>query len=501
MKTKFIFITGGVYSSLGKGITSSSIARVLKELGFSVTMQKLDPYLNVDPEFISPLQHGEIFITNDGAKSDLDLGNYERFIGHNLNKFCTVTSGVVYKEVIENERLGKYDGKTVQVIPHITNQIIKKIENLCAQENPDFAIVEIGGTVGDIESLPFIQAISEFSYKYGKENIMFAHCVPLIKVNSVFGELKTKPAQHSVKTLRSFSISPDLLLLRTEADIDQETVDKLSWSCCIDKKNIFVCKDLASTYFLPEELYKQKIQERILDYFKLKVLKDNFANWIEFTKKIRSVKDKALKIAIVGEYVDLHDAYFSVCAALNLASYDLNINLDIVWININDLNKSNINDIFKNVEAILLTPCDSVEAINNLGFLINFLSDKTIPTFGYGNVLYNIINFIGNDANIYQADKEVLGEQTTILDDELLKNLYNGNQLHERHHHKQEVTIHDLNPQWKIVGKRDNNIDVIKLLNHPFFYVVNFNPEFNAKPMKSSPLYLALLRKGMKNEL
>lgn len=497
MKTKFIFVTGGVYSSLGKGITSSSIARIIKELGFSVTMQKLDPYLNVDPEFISPLQHGEIFITNDGAKSDLDLGNYERFIGHNLNKYCTVTSGIVYKEVIENERLGKYDGKTVQVIPHVTNQIINKIENLYNKENPDFAIIEIGGTVGDIESLPFIQAISEFSYKYGKENIIFAHCVPLIKVNSVFGELKTKPAQHSVKTLRSLSISPDILLLRVEEDVDNEIIDKLSWSCCINKNNIFVCKDLSSTYFLPEELYKQKIHERILDYFKLSIPKDNFNHWLEFTQTIRNIKNQTKKIAIVGEYVELHDAYFSVRAALDLASYELGINLDIIWVNINDLNDKNISEKFANIEAVLLAPCDSNKSIQKLDFLINFLSNKTIPVLGYGNVLYNTINFIGDSSKIYYSDKEILGEQITNSSDKLLNNLYNDNKISERHHHKQEVLVHELIPTWEIVGQRNNNIDIIKLKNHPFFYIVNFNPEFNSKPMKPSPLYLALFKKGL----
>ena len=263
METKFIFVTGGVYSSLGKGVTASSIGRILKQLGFSVTMQKLDPYLNVDPSFISPLQHGEVFITKDGAKADLDLGNYERFIDHNLNQYSTVTSGRIYQEVINNERNNKYGGKTVQIIPHITNQIISKIKMLQETNKTDFAIVEIGGTVGDIESLPFIYAICDFTYQYGKQNVMFAHCVPLISVASVYGELKTKPAQHSVKTLRSLGVSPDLLLLRSSEKITAETREKLSWSCSIKDSHIFECMDLKSTYFLPEALHKQGIQNVI----------------------------------------------------------------------------------------------------------------------------------------------------------------------------------------------------------------------------------------------
>lgn len=227
-KTKFIFVTGGVYSSLGKGVTASSIGRMLKQLGYSVTMQKLDPYLNVDPSYISPLQHGELYITDDGAKADLDLGNYERFIDRNLNKYSTVTSGLIYQEVINKERQNQYDGKTIQVIPHITNQIINKIEMLQKTNQTDFGIVEIGGTIGDIESLPFIHAICDFTHKYGIENVLFAHCVPLISIASVVGELKTKPAQHSVKTLRSLGVTPNLLLLRSSTPIDDETKYKLS---------------------------------------------------------------------------------------------------------------------------------------------------------------------------------------------------------------------------------------------------------------------------------
>ncbi|MDE5651753.1 MAG: CTP synthase, partial [Ureaplasma sp.] len=318
MSTKFIFVTGGVYSSLGKGITASSIGRILKQLGFSVIMQKLDPYLNVDPMFISPLQHGEVFITKDGAKADLDLGNYERFIDSDLNMYSTVTSGRIYSEVLAKERAGLYNGKTIQVIPHITNQIISKLNKLVETSKTDFAIVEIGGTVGDIESLPFIQAINEFGLLH-KKDVLFAHCVPLIPVASVVGELKTKPAQHSVKTLRSLGINPDILLLRSSEVIDDETKNKLSLLTAIPKENIYECMDLESTYFLPEELYNQKIYKTILKHFGINKINDNFADWISFTKTIRAKKDETLNIGIVGENVELHDAYFSVRSSLELS--------------------------------------------------------------------------------------------------------------------------------------------------------------------------------------
>lgn len=505
METKFIFVTGGVYSSLGKGVTASSIGRILKQLGFSVTMQKLDPYLNVDPSFISPLQHGEVFITKDGAKADLDLGNYERFIDHNLNQYSTVTSGRIYQEVINNERNNKYDGKTVQIIPHITNQIISKIKMLQETNKTDFAIVEIGGTVGDIESLPFIYAICDFTYQYGKQNVMFAHCVPLISVASVYGELKTKPAQHSVKTLRSLGVSPDLLLLRSSEKITAETREKLSWSCSIKNSHIFECMDLKSTYFLPEALHKQGIQNVILDYFGLTPKKDNFKEWLEYTNSIEAKKEVSLNIAIVGEYVDLHDAYISARASLDITAYKLGVDLNISWIQINDLSNANYASTFKDIDGILLTPIDNANAKAATINLVNWLSEQNIPTLAYGTALEAIIisqtKLPANEVLVAQSEY-VSGEYNTNLTDPLLIEYLGTNVLAERHHHEHEINsnvIAKLPKTLTVIGTRDNKLDMVKFNQHPFFYGVYANPEFTAKPLKPDPLYWLWLLESKKH--
>lgn len=512
-KTKFIFVTGGVYSSLGKGVTASSIGRMLKQLGYSVTMQKLDPYLNVDPSFISPLQHGELYITDDGAKADLDLGNYERFIDHNLNKYSTVTSGLIYQEVINKERQNQYDGKTIQVIPHITNQIINKIEMLQQTNQTDFGIVEIGGTIGDIESLPFIHAICDFTHKYGIENVLFAHCVPLISIASVVGELKTKPAQHSVKTLRSLGVTPNLLLLRSVTPIDKETKYKLSWSCSINESNIFECMDLKSTYFLPEELYKQGLHEVIFNHFKIKNNKpNNFHEWTNFTNKIKAVKNETINVSIVGEFVDLHDAYFSSKASLDLLSYYMDININIDWVKITNLDESNYESTFKNTNAILLTPSESKKARENNIKLIKWLKNKSIPTLVYGNAFEDFIisqmkkipeHIYGMNNSLFVKQCEYAsGAYETEINDQYLESFTKSKTIKERHHHENEFNLtylNELDDNVEKIGYRNTRLDMLKIKNHNFLYATYSNPEYTSKPMKPDPIYLAWLNKGKQN--
>ena len=511
-KTKFIFVTGGVYSSLGKGVTASSIGRMLKQLGYSVTMQKLDPYLNVDPTFISPLQHGELYITDDGAKADLDLGNYERFIDHNLNKYSTVTSGLIYQEVISNERQNKYDGKTVQVIPHITNQIINKIEMLQKTNQTDFGIVEIGGTIGDIESLPFIHAICDFTHKYGRENVLFAHCVPLISIASVVGELKTKPAQHSVKTLRSLGVSPDLLFLRSSTSIDDETRHKLSWSCSINESNIFECMDLKSTYFLPEELYKQQLHKVIFNHFKLDTKVNNFNEWTNFTNKIRAEKSQTINVSIVGEFVDLHDAYFSSKASIDLISYYLGVNIKFDWIKITDLNENNFDSKLAKTNAILLTPSESKEARDKNIEFIKWLENKSIPTLVYGVAFEDFIisqmkklpeSLYGLNNSLFTRQCEFAsGAYESTITDSYLEKYIGSNVLKERHHHENEFNLtylNELSDNVEKIGFRGSRLDLLKVKNHKFFYATYSNPEFTSKPMKPDPIYLAWLTEGSKN--
>ena len=507
--TKFIFVTGGVYSSLGKGITASSIGRILKQLGFSVIMQKLDPYLNIDPMFISPLQHGEVFITKDGAKADLDLGNYERFIDSDLNMYSTVTSGRIYSEVLSQERAGLYNGKTIQVIPHLTNQIISKLNKLAETSKADFAIVEIGGTVGDIESLPFIQAINEFGLLH-KKDVLFAHCVPLILVASVVGELKTKPAQHSIKTLRSLGINPDILLLRSSEIIDSETRNKLSLLTAIPKENMYECMDLESTYFLPEELYNQKIYDCIFKHFGISKFKDNFNEWINFTNTIRSKKDKLLNIGIIGENVELHDAYFSVRSSLELASYKLGVNLNIEWIKISNLDCNKIDD-FK-LDGVIIAPAEDKDNFRRTSQLLKELENKSIPTLSYGKAFENvIINHLPNElfTNLYEkvfikSDESVVGARSSEIKFDL-SNIYGSSKISERHFHDYEFNkefIEKIDKSLKLSGFNTNNkfLDFVQLDNHKFYFSTYANIEFTSRPNKPNLLYLEFLKACIKND-
>lgn len=507
--TKFIFVTGGVYSSLGKGITASSIGRILKQLGFSVIMQKLDPYLNVDPMFISPLQHGEVFITKDGAKADLDLGNYERFIDSDLNIYSTITSGRIYSEVLAQERAGLYNGKTIQVIPHITNQVISKLNKLAETSKADFAIVEIGGTVGDIESLPFIQAINEFGL-LNKKDVLFAHCVPLILVASVVGELKTKPAQHSVKTLRSLGINPDILLLRSNQIIDSETRNKLSLLTAIPEENIYECMDLESTYFLPEELYNQKIYKCIFKYFGIDKFNDNFNEWINFTNTIRAKKDKLINIGIIGENVELHDAYFSVRSSLELASYKLGVNLNIEWIQISDLDLKKIDDF--NLDGIIVAPAENNVNFDKTSELLKELEKKSIPTLSYGKSFENVIlNHLPKEllSNLYdnvfiKSSESIVGARTSQIKFNL-SNIYSSNEISERHFHDYEFNkefIEKIDSSLKLLGFNTNNkfLDFVQLDNHKFYFSTYANIEFTSRPNKPNLLYLNFLKACIKND-
>jgi CTP synthase len=319
MKTKVMVVFGGVYSSLGKGIVASSIARILTELGHKVSMMKFDPYLNVDPGTLSPLQHGEVFVTQDGGETDLDLGSYERFLGRKITKLSTVTSGRIYKEIIEKERAGGYNGKTVQTIPHVTDQIKSKIYNIIKAETPDFLMIEVGGTVGDIESVPFVEALGQFRGEYGRDDVLFILCSPLIKVVTS-GELKTKPTQHAVKTIGNMGVMPSMLILRSDVAVDKGTIEKIGMLCHIPVENIFKSLNLPSVYYLPTELYKQGIHKAIFEYFGLPMQPSrNINKWNRYVSKIKNIRSK-IKIAMVGKYNELHDSYYSLIESLKLSA-------------------------------------------------------------------------------------------------------------------------------------------------------------------------------------
>ncbi|MCR3955170.1 MAG: CTP synthase, partial [Gudongella sp.] len=343
MVTKYIFVTGGVVSSLGKGITAASLGQLLKSRGLRVTIQKFDPYINVDPGTLSPYQHGEVFVTEDGAETDLDLGHYERFIDENLTKNNSVTTGSVYWSVISKERRGDYEGKTVQVIPHITNEIKERIVRTSRYQPLDVVITEIGGTVGDIESLPFMEAIRQIKYDVGKDNVMYIH-VTLVPYLSMAGELKTKPTQHSVKELRSIGIHPDALICRTEKPLGRELKEKIALLCDLDIEGVIQNMDSDSIYRIPRMLEKEGLGDLVQDKLGLNCKQVDLTQWDRLVEGMEKI-DRSVKIALVGKYVELKDAYLSVCEALTHGGLANHAHIDLKWINSEDINDENVGEI------------------------------------------------------------------------------------------------------------------------------------------------------------
>ena len=382
-KTKVILVFGGVYSSLGKGVAVSSIAKILKNLGNEISMLKFDPYLNVDPGNMAPGQHGEVYVTKDGAQTDLDLGNYERYIEKELTQASNVTSGRIYNEIIKREREGNYGGKTVQIIPHVTNAIKDKIYHLINTESPNFLVIEIGGTVGDMESAPFIEALSQFIIEYGEQNVLTILLSPLISLNSTSGEVKTKPTQHSVKELRSLGITPNLLILRTGFPVEKSTIVKLSLNCHIPENKIFISSDVKIVYEVPVKFYEQNIHLSIYDYFGLKYdsSKNTFSNWISYINDIKKIENKT-KIALVGKYTDLHDAYCSLIEAIKLAGYVIHTNVEIKWIEAEQITKENISELVKDCGGILVPGGFGERGIDQMLIAIKYARENDIPFLG-----------------------------------------------------------------------------------------------------------------------
>lgn len=340
--TKYIFVTGGVVSSLGKGITAASLGRLLKNRGMKVTIQKFDPYINVDPGTMSPYQHGEVFVTNDGAETDLDLGHYERFIDINLNKYSNITTGKVYSTVIKKERRGDYNGGTVQVIPHITNEIKDQVFRAGEATGADVVITEIGGTVGDIESLPFLEAIRQIKNVVGKKSVMYIHCT-LVPYLEAAGELKTKPTQHSVKELRSLGIQPDIIVLRTEQQVSKDMKEKIALFCDVGEEAVIEMPDADTLYQIPISLQEQHLDQLVMDHFDLEYPEADMVEWKKLIDKVRNLS-KVTEIGLVGKYVELPDAYLSVVESLKHAGYDYDTEINVHWINSETLTKEAIEE-------------------------------------------------------------------------------------------------------------------------------------------------------------
>lgn len=526
-KTKVIVTLGGVYSSLGKGITSSSIARILTELKYKVSMLKCDPYLNVDPGTLSPYQHGEVFVTYDGAEADLDLGNYERFTGKKMSRMSTVTSGRIYSEIITKERAGGYEGKTVQVIPHVTDHIKSKIYRIIDAENPDFLLVEIGGTVGDLESISFIEAISQFVSEYGKDNVLPILCSPLIYIPTS-GEIKTKPTQHAFKELCSLGVTPGILILRFEENVEQSVKDKIALNCHISNSNIFVSPNLPCTYYLPVELYNQGIQKAIFEHFGMKLAKGaNIDNWVKYTNNIKSIKD-SIRIAIVGKYIELHDSYASLMEALKLAGYEFKRKIDIAWVQADDLTEKNLASKFKGIHGILIPGGFGNRGFEGKVLAAKYARENNVPFMGIClGMQVATIEFARNvlkwkDATSEEfnpkAEKKIfhyidgrmrLGEQMCHIIDKNTKTyqLYKNEFVPERHRHRYEFNnkyLEDFRKAGYVFSAFSNDaeqtVEMIEIKNHPFFMGGQFHPELGSMPSKVDPMFIGFIGAAIKHE-
>ena len=530
---RYIFVTGGVVSSLGKGLSSASLAYLLQSRGYKVRLRKLDPYLNVDPGTMSPFQHGEVYVTDDGAETDLDLGHYERFSGVSAKKSDNITTGKIYSDVLKKERKGEYLGKTVQVIPHITDRIKQFIKNDSSKE--DFVICEIGGIVGDIESLPFVEAIRQFANDVGKKNALFIHLtlVPYLKASD---EIKTKPTQHSVKELRSIGIQPDIIICRSERPIPLEHRKKISLFCNVDIKNVIETVDVRTIYEAPMSFFREKLDVQVLNYFKLKSKKSvNLNPWKKITKIILNNR-KQVNIAIIGKYVELKDAYKSLDEALTHGGIDNKVKVNLVRIDSEKLKVSEIKKKLKNISGILIPggfgkrgTDGKIEAIkharlNKIPFLgicygmqmaiIEFarnqlnLKNATSSEFDKkGLPIIGLINEWTKDGRMIKGtDKDLGGTMrlgsydAKLKDNSLIRKIYRSKTIQERHRHRYEVNI-AFKDQFEKKGmifsglSPDNKLpEIIELKNHPWFIGVQFHPEFKSRPLAPHPLFSSFIK-------
>ena len=529
---KYIFVTGGVVSSLGKGICAASIGRLLKNRGLKVFMQKFDPYINVDPGTMSPYQHGEVYVTDDGAETDLDLGHYERFIDERLTKDSNITSGKVFSSVIEKERRGDYLGSTVQIIPHVTNEIKAKLADAAKASNADVIITEIGGTVGDIESQSFLEAIRQWRNDVGVENTFYIHntLVPYLKVSN---EVKTKPTQHSVKELRAIGIQPDMIVLRTEVEITEEMKEKISLFCNVKKEAVVEAVDQEIIYEVANSLHSQKVDKYICDYFKLDTKEPDMTEWNDIIDRIKHL-DGVVRIALVGKYVKLHDAYLSVTEALKHAGYQVLKKIEIDWILADDINESNYEDILKGHDGILVPGGFGLRATEGKILAIKYAREHNVPFLGIclGMQLCAIEfarNVLGlTDATSMEFDEDNVSKNhiVTILEDKSnVKNLggtlrlglydcslnenslsykcYKTKNIQERHRHRYEfnnkyIDIFERN-NMKIAGVNPERglVEILEYTPNYFFVACQFHPEFLSRPNRSHPLFQGFINASL----
>lgn len=526
--TKYIFVTGGVVSSLGKGITAASLGRLLKDRGFSITIQKFDPYLNVDPGTMSPYQHGEVFVTEDGAETDLDLGHYERFIDINVSKYSNVTAGKVYSEVIRKERRGDYLGGTVQVIPHITNEIKSRIKKAGESSDADIVITEIGGTAGDIESLPFIESIRQLRSELGKDNVMFIHCTLLPYIKAA-GEMKTKPTQHSVKELRGLGIQPDMIVVRSEYPMTEDLRDKIALFCDIDEDSVINAKDEETIYELVMSLQEQDMDDLVLDNLKLESKGEaQLEDWKHLLDNLSKI-DKTIKIGLVGKYVELQDAYLSVAESLRHAGYEVHADIDIHWINSQDVTPQNVRDILGEVDGIVVPGGFGDRGIEGKILTLNYARENQVPVLGIClGMQLATVEFARNVAGLKGANSSELDEHTphaiidlmpdqkdvvdlggtlrlgsfpcVIKEGTKAHELYQVNEVDERHRHRFEFNngykeqLEEAGMIFSGTSPDGRLVEMVELKDHPYYVGVQFHPEFQSRPTRPHPLFSGLIK-------
>lgn len=522
MNTKFIFVTGGVVSSLGKGISASCLGMLLKKRGLKIFMMKFDPYLNVDPGTMSPYQHGEVFVTDDGAETDLDLGHYERFTDLSLSKESSITSGKIYQTIIEKERRGDYLGSTVQVIPHVTNEIKQRLIDAANASKADIVIAEIGGTVGDIESLPFMEAIRQARANFGYDNTIYIHntLVPYLQTSE---EIKTKPTQHSVRELTSLGIQPDIIILRCEKPVDDKAREKVSLFCNVPVRNVLVAQDVKIIYQVAVNLQDQGIDDIVLEHFRLGAPKADLSDWKNLITKIGNIKE-SVSIALVGKYIELHDAYISVIESLKYAGYFYDSKINIKWIDAVSVTPESVDSLLSDVDGILVPGGFGERGTIGKKEAIKYARTHNVPYLGLClGLQLAVIEYAEDVLGMKGANSTELDPTTPYPVVDYLPDQYKGihlggtmrlgaydcqvvpgtkafeayqtKDITERHRHRYEVnsalldrfndgnfTIAGRNPQTGLT-------EIIELKNHPWFVATQFHPEFKSRPLKPHPLF------------
>jgi len=528
MTAKYIFFTGGVVSSVGKGVTAAAVGRLLKQRGFKVAVQKLDPYINVDPGTMSPYQHGEVFVLDDGAETDLDLGHYERFIDIRLNKVCNITTGQVYAEVIGAERRGDFLGGTIQVIPHITNEIKRRISLVAKTTGAEIVLVEVGGTVGDIESLPFIEALRQLRSDLGRENTAFVHVTWLPYIGAT-EELKTKPTQHSVRELRSYGISPDMIVARSDYPVEENLRDKIAQFCDVEKRAVIPMVTAPILYEIPLLLEKAKVGDYLMERLNLdQPHKPDWTAWEKLVKETKKEKPK-VTIALVGKYVELHDAYISVRESLKHAALSLGVELDLKWVHSADLEKGRCMEILEQANGIVVPGGFGSRGIEGKILAAHYARINQVPYFGLCLGMQMMVIEFGRevlhteDVNSSEFDRSTANPVIDLMPDQqgitdkggtmrlglypcnlqpstIARAAYGKDSVEERHRHRFEFnntyrqTFNEHGMKFSGLSPDGRLVEIAELENHPFMLGTQFHPEFLSRPTRPHPLFVAFMR-------